>query len=193
MLSRNKVIKKIEKYKLDFDFYIEFCNIAKIYNDIIYYYGNEDIKNKESYKLSKDIAITIFEKVNFETLLRLYVTKYSEHVSYYIFIKELGIDITILLNEIEKSIFKCNEFPTNTLAYLKNQINFLNNTTSYYLLKPKNTEFTMEEYQKNMKVVCTCNKIELTEYIQDIKNNLKEYSIFDELIREIIREVEYEL
>ncbi|HFI0026399.1 TPA: hypothetical protein ACGOTD_001766, partial [Streptococcus suis] len=63
MVSRKKYItKQLKKYKLDFKFYSEFCDILNIYNDLENYFQIK-VNDIEATSLILDIAYTIIKNV----------------------------------------------------------------------------------------------------------------------------------
>ena len=165
MVRRKKyIVKNLNKCKLNFRFYKEFCELLKVYNDLECYFLVE-VKTLVSSSIVRDIANTLLVRIDVNALLQMYPVYLMEHIHFNIFCKK-QFDFEIDFNRyFQNNIIQNNEWEENFFDYCNKQYNFLKSGSPYVL--------DTREIKKLMNNL----KIEDREYIiNNIENYLKYYS-----------------
>ncbi|WP_099810321.1 hypothetical protein [Streptococcus suis] len=133
MVSRKKYItKQLKKYKLDFKFYSEFCDILNIYNDLENYFQIK-VNDIEATSLILDIAYTIIKNVDIDSLLHMYPIYLKEHIHFNIFSQKFYFFKSSFSRYIQNDIIQKNEWEEKYLEYCARQIKFFKDESEYYL------------------------------------------------------------
>ncbi|HFI0050545.1 TPA: hypothetical protein ACGOVU_000546 [Streptococcus suis] len=133
MVSRKKYItKQLKKYKLDFKFYSEFCDILNIYNDLENYFQIK-VNDIEATSLILDIAYTIIKNVDIDSLLHMYPIYLKEHIHFNIFSQKFYFFKSGFSRYIQNDIIQKNEWEEKYLEYCARQIHFFKDESEYYL------------------------------------------------------------
>lgn len=177
MVPREKIIKKISKEKLNFNFYYDLCQVLLVCNDLQYFFKLSVTDSLKSVQLLKDIAHTIVVKVNLNGLLQMYPMYLKEHVNFYIFCQSLDLKYKILLRYYSNDIIQKNEWEPSFFEFIKNQISFIQGEAIY----------TIENITENNNFE---NKNDIKKYICDI---VTPENIFYDLINYLIEELIDEL
>ncbi|WP_024783330.1 hypothetical protein [Streptococcus mutans] len=195
MLSRmEKIGKKLNRIPLDIEFYINFCEILIIFNDLKYFY-QEDLENTLVNKLLTNISYSLLQGISIDGLLKFYPVYVKEHIHFFIYTggKNFNLNPRILYDYFNSDIIQKNEWEEHNFDYLVNQINFMRGISSYEL---DTTQVNMfKNHDKTIDNLFSVKFISLSlkEYLSKIRiqiNQLKDKnSTFSEIKALLLEEV----
>ncbi|BAQ25198.1 putative uncharacterized protein [Streptococcus troglodytae] len=176
----------MNRIPLDIEFYINFCEILIIFNDLKYFY-QEDLENTLVNKLLTNISYSLLQRISIDGLLKFYPVYVKEHIHFFIYTsgKKFNLNPRILYDYFNSDIIQKNEWEEHNFGYLVNQINFMRGISSYEL---DTTQVNMfKNHDKTIDNLSSVKFISLSlkEYLSEIRiqiNQLKnENSTFSEI------------
>lgn len=183
MVSRNKILKKIENNKLDFDLYRELAQVLIAENDRINYFKVSITNDDITTKLINDLVYTILQKVDIEALVYLYPLYLIEHAHFFIFSNKFKLDDGIFNKVYMTDMVQKNEWEKNEYEYVIQLHNYMNKRIEnrYTIYLEKKLDFKQECPQK----------VSIEEYIHWYKKTYQNHmNIFDDLMDCFWQEVE---
>ncbi|MBF8971150.1 hypothetical protein [Streptococcus sp. NLN76] len=189
MVSRKKhIIQELKRCKLDFKFYSEFCDILNLYNDLENYFKVK-MNDFGLTILILDIAYTITQNIDIDSLLHMYPIYLKEHVHFYIFSQKFRFFEINFFRYFENDIIQKNEWEENFFEYIMGQISFLKTGSKYYLDSRELSNIVKEHCLNEDLILNYIDKSDINKYFEVYSKKISAEHIFHKLFLFIEEEV----